>query len=296
MIVRFWGVRGSIPVPSKDTLKYGGNTTCIEIVTSEGKRIIIDAGTGIRFLGQQLMQEEFGQGSGVAHLLFTHAHWDHIQGFPFFAPVYVKRINKDGKTARGSSNTFYVYGARNAGETIENSLRAQMSSCYFPVSIDDLPANFTFTEIGEKAFKIGYKTKVLPLHLQHPDGVLGYRIEDNGKVVTIATDCEHPDNGQCDPNLLRLADRADLLVYDGQYTPEEYEPAKFNINMPPKKGFGHSTAEEGIKAAQKAKASRLIITHHEPNHDDKILSSMEKKMKSLMPTLTFAREGMEIVI
>ena len=97
MIVRFWGVRGSIPVPGKETIKYGGNTTCLEVFTSEGNLIIIDAGTGIRVLGQQLMKEDFGQGKGVAHILFTHSHWDHIQGFPFFAPIFIGKRNKDGK-------------------------------------------------------------------------------------------------------------------------------------------------------------------------------------------------------
>ena len=147
----------------------------------------------------------------------------------------------------------------------------------------------------KEPIKIG-KTKISTLPLRHPNGCLGFRIEDNGKVLTIATDCEHPENGECDPNILALADNSDLFIYDGQYTPEEYEPSKFNICMPAKKGFGHSTAEEGIKAAIKAHAKRLVITHHEPLHNDKMLDSMEKKAKVLMPSIVFAREGMEIVL
>ena len=295
MIIRFWGVRGSIPVPGKDTLKYGGNTTCIEVFTAGGDRIIIDAGTGIRNLGQELVKEEFGQGKGIAHMLFTHSHWDHIQGFPFFAPIYVGRHNKRGSETKGVSNKLHIYGSADVASPIENSLRGQMSGCYFPVSLDDLSAVLTFTNVTNKSFKIG-KTKISALPLRHPDGVLGYRIEDEGKVVTIATDCEHPEDGGCDENLLKLASDVDLLVYDGQYTPEEYEPEKYNINMPPKKGFGHSTAEEGVKVAIAAKAKRLIITHHEPLHDDKMLTAMEKKIKSMLPSIAFAREGMEIVI
>ena len=296
MIIRFWGVRGSIPVPGKDTLKYGGNTTCIEVVTAAGDRIIIDAGTGIRVLGQELVKEEYGQGKGVAHIFFTHTHWDHIQGFPFFAPIYVGKRNKDGKVVKNSSNVIHIYGAANVSRPIEESLRGQMAAdCYFPVALCDLSASLTFTALEDKGLKIG-KTKIMALPLQHPNGVLGYRIEDEGKIVTIATDCEHPENGECDPNLLKLANRADLLIYDGQYTPEEYEPEKFNINKAPKKGFGHSTAEEGVKAADKAKVKRLIITHHEPLHDDKMLTAMEKKMKAILPSIAFAREGMEIVI
>ena len=295
MIIRFWGVRGSIPVPGKDTIKYGGNTTCIELVTSEGNLIIIDAGTGIRCLGQQLVKEDFGQGKGIAHIFFTHSHWDHIQGFPFFAPIFIGKRNKDGKVIEESSNRLHIYGSAESRRSIENSLSTQMSDCYFPVLLSDLPVTISFTYLTEKPIKIG-KAKITTLPLQHPNGVLGFRIEDNGKVLTVATDCEHPDNGECDPNLLVLADNTDILIYDGQYTPEEYEPSKFNICMPPKKGFGHSTAEEGIKAAIKAHAKQLIITHHEPLHNDKMLASMEKKAKGALPNIIFAREGMEIVL
>jgi ribonuclease BN (tRNA processing enzyme) len=170
-----------------------------------------------------------------------------------------------------------------------------MSDCYFPITLSDLSATISFTYLNNKPIKIG-KTKITTLPLRHPNGVLGFRIEDNGKVLTIATDCEHPENGECDSNLLILADNTDLLIYDGQYTPEEYEPSKFNLSMPAKKGFGHSTAEEGIKVALKAKAKQLVITHHEPAHDDKMLTSMENKTKKLLPNIIFAKEGMEIVL
>ena len=295
MIVRFWGVRGSIPVPSKDTVKYGGNTTCIEVLTSEGNLIIIDAGTGIRVLGQQLMKEDFGHGKGICHILFTHSHWDHIQGFPFFAPIFIGKRNKDGKIIKSSANRLHIYGSAESSKPIEDSLCGQMSDCYFPVKLSDLSATISFTYINGKPIKIG-KTKITTLSLRHPNGVLGYRIEDNGKVLTIATDCEHPENGECDPNLLVLADNADLLVYDGQYTPEEYDPSKFNLSIPSKKGWGHSTAEEGIKVAVKANVKKLVITHHEPLHTDKMLSYMEKKAKKIMPDIVFAKEGMEFIL
>lgn len=295
MIVRFWGVRGSIPVPGKDTVKYGGNTTCIEVVTSEGDLIIIDAGTGIRVLGQQLMKDDFGQGKGVAHIFFTHSHWDHIQGFPFFTPIFIGKRDKNGKVVKEVSNKLHIYGSAESKRSIENSLSTQMSDCYFPVLLSDLPVTMSFTYLNEKTIKIG-KTKINTLPLRHPNGVLGFRIEDNGKILTVATDCEHPEDGECDQNLLKLSENSDILIYDGQYTPEEYEPSKFNICMAPKKGFGHSTAEEGIKVAQKAHVKKLIITHHEPLHNDKMLSAMEKKIKSLMPNAIFAREGMEVVL
>lgn len=295
MIIKFWGVRGSIPVPGKDTVKYGGNTTCIEVITSEGNRLIFDAGTGIRALGNKLCAEEFGQGKGTAHILFTHSHWDHIQGFPFFAPVYVGKRNEAGKVIKGTSNKLFIYGASEVTGSIEATLRGQMVDGYFPVSLNDLAANFKFNNLNGKPIKIG-KTKIYSAHLRHPNGVLGYRIEDEGNVITIATDCEHPEDGTVDENLLKLAENADLLIYDGQYTPQEYEPAKFNLKLFPKKGFGHSTAQEGIKAAVASKAKRLVITHHEPMHDDKFIASMEKEAQKLMPDIIFAKEGMEIVV
>ncbi len=295
MIIRFWGVRGSIPVPGKGTIKYGGNTTCIEVLTSEGNLMIFDAGTGIRSLGQQLVKEDFGHGKGVCHIFFTHSHWDHIQGFPFFAPIFIGKRNKDGKVIKSSANRLHIYGSAESSKSIEDSLCGQMSDCYFPVKLSELSATISFTYLNGKPLKVG-KTKISTLPLRHPNGVLGFRIEDDGKVLTIATDCEHPENGECDPNLLVLADNTDLLIYDGQYTSEEYDPSKFNLIIPSKKGWGHSTAEEGIKAAVKAHAKKLIITHHEPLHDDKMLDFMEKKAKGLLPGIVFAREGMEIVL
>lgn len=293
MIIKFWGVRGSIPVPGKDTNEYGGNTTCIEIITSEKNRIIIDAGTGIRVLGQTLLKEGFAEGKGVAHIFYTHTHWDHIQGFPFFAPIFIGKRDKNGNVIKGTANKLHIYGAEKDSGSIENALRGQMVDCYFPVSLSDLSASFTFDSLTSKGVKIG-KTVIKCEELRHPNGVLGYRIEDAGKVLTIATDCEHPEDGTCDQNLLKLADNADILIYDGQYTKEEYEPSKFNLLTPSKKGFGHSTPEEGIKVASQANVKHLIITHHEPLHDDKMLRAMEKKVKKLMPDLEFAKEGMVI--
>ena len=295
MIIRFWGVRGSIPVPGKGTIKYGGNTTCIEVLTSEGNLMIFDAGTGIRSLGQQLMKEDFGHGKGVCHIFFTHSHWDHIQGFPFFAPIFIGKRNKDGKVIKSSANRLHIYGSAESSKSIEDSLCGQMSDCYFPVQLSDLSATISFTYINGKPIKVG-KTKITTLPLRHPNGVLGFRVEDDGKVLTIATDCEHPENGECDPNLLALSDNSDLLIYDGQYTPEEYEPLKFNLVKPSKIGWGHSTAEEGIKAAVKAHVKKLVITHHEPLHDDKMLDFMEKRVKGLMPGVVYDRDDIEVVL
>lgn len=291
MLIKFWGVRGSIPVPGPNTVIYGGNTTCIEIITSEKQRIIIDAGTGIRELGNNLLKEEFGEGKGLAHILFTHSHWDHIQGFPFFAPAYIGKRDGDGSRIPGSCNEFNLYGSSDVGDRLENIMRGQMDNRYFPVDLGYLSAIINFKTLIDNKTEIG-NTKISARRLLHPNGVLGFRIEDQDKVLTIATDCEHPNSGSIDTNLFELAHNADVLIYDGQYTEQEYNPEKYNIKAQTKKGFGHSTPDEGVKIAQESGVKKLVITHHDPLHTDNILSKMEEHTKSLFPNSIFAREGL----
>lgn len=295
MIIKFWGVRGSIPVPGKETVNYGGNTTCIEILTAGNNRIIFDAGTGIRVLGNQLMQHEFGQGKGVAHIFFTHSHWDHIQGFPFFAPAYVGRKDPRGNRIDDCCNEFNLYGAADVGDRLEATLRGQMDNFYFPVDLNYLSSRLNFKTLKDNRVQIG-STTISATKLVHPNGVLGYRIEDDGKSVAIATDCEHPTDGSIDQNLLKLARGVDLLIFDGQYTAEEYSPHKFNLPGPGKQGFGHSTPEEGIRAARAAGVKKLVITHHDPLHNDAKLKEMEDSARRLLASTEFAREGMIIEI
>ncbi|HMM59187.1 MAG TPA: MBL fold metallo-hydrolase [Candidatus Rifleibacterium sp.] len=295
MIIKFWGVRGSIPVPGKDTVEFGGNTTCIEVLTSDHERIIFDAGTGIRVLGNSLMQQEFGQGKGVAHIFFTHSHWDHIQGFPFFTPAYIGKKDNKGNRIDDCCNEFNLYGASDVGNRIETTLRGQMDNYYFPVDLNYLSSKINFKNLVDNRVQIG-KATVTAFKLVHPNGVLGYRIEEEGKCVAIATDCEHPTDGSIDQNLLSLARNVDVLIYDGQYTCDEYAPHKFNLPGPGKQGFGHSTPEEGIRAAKAAGAKRLIITHHDPLHNDEKLKEMETQAKKLFNRTEFAREGMIVEI
>lgn len=295
MIIKFWGVRGSIPVPGSETVEYGGNTTCIEILTAGSDRIIIDAGTGIRVLGNKLMQEEFGQGKGVAHIFFTHSHWDHIQGFPFFTPAYVGKKDSKGNRIEECCNEFNLYGAADVGDRLETTLRGQMDNFYFPVDLNYLSSKLNFKTLKDNRVQIG-DTVISTLKLVHPNGVLGYRIEEGNKSVAIATDCEHPTDGSIDPNLMKLASGVDLLIFDGQYTTEEYAPHKFNLPGPGKQGFGHSTPEEGVRAAKATGAKKLIITHHDPLHNDAKLREMEANARKLLSRLDFAREGMTIEI
>ena len=295
MIIKFWGVRGSIPVPGQETVEFGGNTTCIEILTNGSNRFIFDAGTGIRVLGNQLMQEEFSQGKGIAHIFFTHSHWDHIQGFPFFAPAYVGKKDSQGNRIEGCSNEFNLYGAADVGDRLEATLRGQMDNFYFPVDLNYLSSKLNFKNLKDNRVQID-NVVITAFKLIHPNGVLGYRIDYGNKSVAIATDCEHPTDGSIDQNLMKMASGVDLLIFDGQYTNEEYSPHKFNLSGPGKQGFGHSTPDEGIRAAKAAGAKRLIITHHDPLHNDAKLREMEINARKLLAKTDFAREGMTIEI
>jgi phosphoribosyl 1,2-cyclic phosphodiesterase len=293
--IKFWGVRGSIPVPGKETIEFGGNTTCIELLTADNIRIILDAGTGIRALGLELMKHEFAHGKGLAHIFFTHSHWDHIQGFPFFAPAYIGKRTETGKKIIEESNRFFLYGAAEVGERLEETLRGQMSNCYFPVDLGYLSAHIEFKNLSDHKITLG-NTTLEAFKLTHPNGVLGYRISDNKSSFVLATDCEHPSDGTIDQNLLKMAQNVDILIYDGQYTPEEYSPHKFNLEGTGRQGFGHSTPEEGVRAAKAVEAKRLIITHHDPLHNDEFLRNKEAEIRKLFKNSEFAREGQEIEI
>lgn len=293
MYIKFWGVRGSVPVPGKETIHFGGNTTCIEIRPSDQSYIIVDAGTGIRLLGLEMLKGAFGKGGGTIHILFTHTHWDHIQGFPFFMPAYVGQKDAEGKRLEETCNKLSLYGASDVDDRLEATLRGQMEHFYFPVDLGYLNANIKFNPMQQHEIKIG-KANVIARRLIHPNGVLGWRIEDQGKIITIATDCEHPRDGKIDPNLLELAQDADLLIYDAQYTPQEYDPSAFGLPGPSKIGWGHSTPLEGAKTAKAANVKRLLLTHHDPLHNDDKVREMEKIAQEIFPNTQAAYEGMVI--
>lgn len=295
MEIKFWGVRGSVPVPGKDTIHFGGNTTCIQVHTSDGHLIIIDAGTGIRLLGLELIKGDFGQGKGTAHILFTHTHWDHIQGFPFFMPAYVGHKDESGNRLADRSNALHLYGASDVDDRLEQTLRGQMEHFYFPVDLGYLNASIHFHPLQGKSIKIG-NALITSRRLIHPNGVLGYRIEDNGKIFVVATDCEHPSDGTLDSNILELAQNADLLVYDAQYTPQEYNPSQFGLKGPSKIGWGHSTPVEGARIAHQANVKKLMLTHHDPLHNDDMIRDMEKIGQAHFPDCIAVFEGLTVTL
>jgi len=271
--VHFWGVRGSIACPGSETVRYGGNTPCIEMrVGSE--RFIFDGGTGLRVLGQSLL----AQMPVTAHLFFTHYHWDHIQGFPFFVPAFIK------------INTFYIYGTiAPDGSTVQHRLNDQMLNPNFPVPLQIMGADLKFLDINiGKSIKIGDEIMIETALLNHPGEAVGYRINWRNYAAAYVTDTEHfPD--RLDENVLFLARNADVLIYDATYTDEEYYSEKSS-----KVGWGHSTWQEAVKVAKAAKVKRLVIFHHDPLHNDDFMDKIGEQVAEQFPNSLIAREGLSI--
>ena len=272
--IKFWGVRGSIPTPGPSTVKTGGNTSCVE-VRCGGKILIFDAGTGIRELGNSLLKEL----PVTAYLFFSHVHWDHIQGFPFFTPGFIK------------GNRFELYGASHVTNTLEETLKGQMNYPNFPVTLDSMAAEMIFHDIDDGDIISLGEIKVYAKKLNHPGGVLGYKVEYKGKKIVYATDTEPLEDGQPPQSLLELSSNADLLIHDAQYLPEEYTGEDGSI---PKKGWGHSTYIHAIEVAKLCNVKKLVLFHHDPSHNDTIIERIEKETKKLFQEVIIAREGLEI--
>lgn len=294
--IKFWGVRGSIPVPGPSTIGYGGNTTCVEVRTN-GDIIILDAGSGIRELGLAL-EKEFGAAPINLTLLLTHTHWDHIQGLPFFLPAYKAK------------NSIRVFGYEGAREGLATILAAQMEVPFFPVSWKDLPGTITIRELKKMEFSIG-KMRVRARFLNHPGICAGYRLFTKEGSI-----CFLPDNEPFEPLKLKLAERdgvhlqraraqaavqrsklveflkdTDILILDTQYTDEKYQE---HI------GWGHGALSRVVSIALEARAKKLFLFHHDPGSDDHKIDEMLERARFLVVEsgrrleVEAAREGAEI--
>jgi phosphoribosyl 1,2-cyclic phosphodiesterase len=266
--IRFWGVRGSIAVPAPNYMIYGGNTSCVE-VRAGGKLIILDAGTGIRGLGAALLKEGISQGT----ILFSHTHWDHINGFPFFGPAY------------SGDHSFKIYaGHLKKKGGIREALSGQMQQPVFPVPIDIMHARMQFQDFSAgESFNID-DIKIRTAPLNHPNGATGYRIEHGGRSVCYVTDTEHLPQ-KPDENILGLIEGADLVIYDSTYTDAEF---------PKRVSWGHSTWQEGVRLCQKVKVKQLGIFHHDPDHDDTFMAKVNKEAQESWLGAVVTREGMAI--
>ncbi len=274
MKIKFYGVRGSLPVCGREFERYGGNTTCMRILRENANRIaIVDAGTGIRNLGKEIMSAGLSQ--KVINILFSHFHWDHIQGFPFFAPAY----NEHQKIG------ILAMGRKGKTKNLKEIFSLQMQKEYFPIGLEMMGAQFEYLTYGKKETIYGAKVRSIPQHHLYLGGSYGFRIEDESVSLVVCTDIEHIDG--IDSNIVKFAKGADLLVHDGQYTAQEYK--KF-------KGWGHSTWQHAAEVAIRAQVKKLIITHHDPDHTDDFLDAMESECQQYFPNSAFAKEGLEVPV
>ena len=272
MLIKFWGVRGSIAVSGPRYLQTGGNTATVEI-EHQGERLILDGGTGLRALGDAI-----GWRPVAVNILFSHVHWDHIQGVPFFMPAFHPGAH------------IQLHGASRASGSLRDALTRQMKPPQFPITLDQLTAKVDCVDIPrDQPFEIG-PFRITPVDLNHPDGVLAYRIEAGGRAVVYATDTEH--GASLDPRLLHLTEGADLLIHDAQYTTPEYEGHR----GPSRRGWGHSTWEQAVHVATTAAARRLALFHHDPGRDDAGVAAIEAEAHARHPAVCAAREGEAIAL
>jgi phosphoribosyl 1,2-cyclic phosphodiesterase len=277
----FWGVRGSTPTVDPATWRYGGNTPCLELTAPDGTQFILDCGTGLRVLGSRWTAPAAGViASGArnpeTHILVTHYHWDHIQGVPFFAPLY----------SENNAFHFYSFRSKHLGrDSLKQVFETQMATPYFPVNMSAMTAKKKFMEVsGGDSFTIG-ENKITARYINHPQGCLGYRIETPGGTVVYATDNE-PGDPQLDNELRELAAGADIFVNDAQYTPEQLATTR--------KGWGHSSWREGVKVAREAGAKTLVLFHHDPDATDRMVDGLLRQAREEFDSVFAASEGMVI--
>ncbi len=269
-IVRFWGARGSIAAPGPDTIKYGGNTSCVE-VRCGGRTLVFDAGTGIRALGDTLCR----QGDGQVDLFLSHTHLDHIVGFPFFRFAYE------------STKTVRLWAGHLLPErTIEGVLRALMAAPFFPVSLDIMSARIEFRDFNAgETLRPGDEVVIRTAALDHPDRATGYRVEYNGKSVCYVTDTRHIE-GAPSREILDLIADADIVIYDAMFTDDEFSNFR---------DWGHSTWEECLRLCKAANARIPVIFHHLPSRDDRALDAIADEVARRCPGAVVAREGETLV-
>ncbi len=287
MKIVFWGTRGSIPVPGKNTLKYGGNTPCVQIMPASGQEIILDAGSGIREYGKHLISNSDELNSTI---IISHTHWDHIQGLPFFAPLF----NPD--------YTIDIFLHKQKGKDISQIIKGQMNNYFFPVTADILPAKINFHEINEEAKLVFGDTEVFPKEVNHSPGTYAYKFVEDGKSVIYMTDNEiRCVNSQKDfsektisrqnRELIEFCSGADYLIHDTMYLENDY-----------KENWGHSNDSMVALFSHVAKVKNLLLFHYNPDYDDKAVDNLVNKTNSRLRELKSSvncipsREGMKITV
>jgi len=270
MKIRLWGVRGSTPTPERRNSRHGGNTPCVEVRLANGTLIVLDCGSGLRALGKSLLRE-FDEHPIHGYVFMTHFHWDHIQGIPFFLPLYRK------------GNVFLFHSVLRKGLELRGAVEGQMVNPYFPVDMTAMGAVRHFFDLDENPINLN-NAIISSAPLSHPQECVAYRIEADGGVFVFATDTE-PGSPFHDRSLRDLAQGADVLVYDTQYTPEQL--------LGDRKGWGHSSWLEGTRIAHECGVKQLVLFHHDPDNDDAFVDGLVEKARQEFPHVTGAAEGME---
>jgi phosphoribosyl 1,2-cyclic phosphodiesterase len=273
----FWGVRGSTPTVDPATWRFGGNTPCLDFLAPDGTQFILDCGTGLRMLGNRWGAENSILPAQI-HIFVTHYHWDHIQGLPFFAPLYVDK----------NEFQFYSFRSKFLGpDSLRQVFETQMALPYFPVDFSAMSAKRRFRELeGGESFLVG-ENKVIARWLNHPQGCLGFRIETPAGTIVYATDNE-PGDPALDKSLLELAEGADIFVNDAQFTPAQLATTR--------KGWGHSSWREGVNIAREVDAKTLVLFHHDPDSTDRILDGILRDAREEFDSVFAASEGMVITL
>lgn len=291
MQITFWGVRGSYPVPGTATVRYGGHTSCVEVRSRDGQCLVVDAGTGLRGLGQKLAAENASQEVSAYNLILSHVHWDHIQGLPFFEPAYL------------GGTTIQVHAPRAAAEELRQVIGGITRHEFFPVALDAVPADFVFNEVTPgQAFQLD-EFSVLPIGLNHPFGAVGYRIDADGTSMAYINDTApfdrmlHKQHFTASPeepseddrvvlaamraNLVTALESVDTVIYDTHFTPEEYQQFPH---------WGHSTPDHALDICEESNVGRLVLYHHAPAHDDAKMDQINATYHELG-----AKRGIDVV-
>ncbi len=269
--LEFWGVRGTVPTPAADRLGHGGNTACLAARLAEDEYLVVDCGTGVRLFGMEIAKRSAGRPVRI-HVLFSHYHFDHIEGLPHFPPLYDR------------NSEIRIHGFAPEGQSLRSTLETILAPPYFPVRLSGSPARIDYFELRGEPFRVADLT-VSTLPLNHPYGCVAYRFDRAGNRIVFATDHEHGDP-EVDAALTAFARGVDYLIYDATYVPAEYESLR--------KGWGHSTWYAAVGTARAAGARNLVLFHHHPEHTDRELEEVLRLARREFPATLVAREGMGI--